>query len=137
MENTNIEKIIYKDEEIARVIRHHKIENLEFCTDDSSFMQVGIHDKKTGALVKPHAHKKAVIEVTRMEEVFYIVKGKVEVTIYNQDNGEIIQQVILKRGDTMVHYSQGHGLKFLAPTILFEVKQGPFMGTTQSKIYFD
>ena len=129
-------RIVYQDKEIARIIRSHEIVGLEFFTENESFLQVGIHNKETNVEVVPHAHRCEPFLVNRMEEVFFIIKGKVLVTMYDQNSGEIIEKVTLNKGDTMVHFSQGHGLTFLKPTILFEVKQGPFKGTKNSKIYF-
>lgn len=132
----NKEQILYQGQEIARVIRSHIINGLEFFTENESFLQVGIHNKSAGSEVVPHAHVCEPFFVNRMEEVFYIIKGKVLVTLHDSTTGEVIQKVTLNRGDTMLHFSQGHGLTFLKPTILFEVKQGPFRGTQNSKIYF-
>lgn len=130
-------KILYQDQEIARVIYSHKISNgLEFFTDDISFLQVAIHDKEQGVEVKPHAHRTDPFTVNKMEEVFFIVKGKALVSLYDQNTGEVIEKVILKKGDIMIQMAHGHGVSFLQPTILFEVKQGPFQGTQSSKIYF-
>lgn len=128
--------IFFQGKEIARVISSHSISELEFFTDNHTFLQVGVHNKATGAEVIPHAHRCDPFLVNRMEEVFYIVKGKVVVTLYEQSTGNIIDKVTLSRGDTMIHFSEGHGLTFLKPTILFEVKQGPFTGTKSSKMYF-
>lgn len=135
MESKN-ESIVYEGKEIARVIRSHEILGLEFFTGNDSFLQVGIHNKEAAVEVVPHAHRCEPFLVNRMEEVFFIVKGKVLVTMYDQNSGEVIKKITLNRGDTMVHFSQGHGLTFLKQTTLFEVKQGPFKGTKNSKIYF-
>lgn len=129
-------RIIYQNIEIARIIRSHNVVGLEFFTEDESFLQVGIHNKEALTEVVPHAHRCEPFLVNRMEEVFFIIKGKVLVTMYDQNSGNIIEKVTLNKGDTMVHFSQGHGLTFLKPTILFEVKQGPFRGVKNSKIYF-
>lgn len=131
------EQIQYQGKEIARIIYAHKIDGLEFFTEDNSFMQVGIHNKEANATVVPHAHVCNPFMIDRMEEVFFIVEGKVLVTLFDQLTGIRIQEVTLKTGDTMIHFGQGHGLTFLEPTVLFEVKQGPFKGTSNSKIYFN
>jgi cupin fold WbuC family metalloprotein len=130
------QSIIYQGKEIARIIRSHEIVGSDFFTDNDSFLQVGIHNKPAHTEVVPHAHECDPFLVNRMEEVLFIIKGKVVVTMYDQVSGDVIEKVTLKTHDTMVHFSQGHGLTFLKPTILFEVKQGPFKGTENSKIYF-
>lgn len=128
--------IVYQGKEIARVVYSHRVSGLEFFTENESFLQVAIHDKDAGVEIVPHSHRCEPFAVNRMEEVFYIVKGKVLVTLYDQNSGEVIQRVIIRKGDMMFHFAHGHGLSFLKPTILFEVKQGPFLGTKNSKVYF-
>lgn len=64
------------------------------------------------------------------DETFVILKGKVRVSIYN-DNGEILQTCIISQeeGNYGVNIPKNtwHGVECLAPSILLECKEGPFV----------
>jgi hypothetical protein len=128
--------IKYRGQLIAVVIRAtHPVQNLEFFTPLENPLQVGFHHKAGRTKVKPHVHHARDIRVTEVHEVFYIVKGKVRLTMYSHQTGAKIRSVILKTGDSAVHMGQGHGLDFLEETRLFEVKQGPYIGVATDKLY--
>lgn len=135
MAKESVRVIEYQEKEIARVIYHHHIDNLEFFTNDQVCLQTGIHNKPAGHKVRPHAHRFDPVVISRAEEVFYIIRGQVRVDLYDQNTGVKIGKVMLYTGDTMITYGHGHGLEFVKPTLLFEVKQGPFQGTEKSKIF--
>lgn len=118
--------ISYYGEEIARIIKAHHIDNLEFFTEEDKFLQVGLHNKSADWHIRAHSHSMTPNVVDRAEEVFYIIKGQVEVSLIDQTSKELIEKVMLYTGDTMITYGQAHSLHFIKPTQLFEVKQGPF-----------
>jgi cupin fold WbuC family metalloprotein len=121
---------------VATVVRsNHKVNNLEFVTDDLNPLQVGFHDKKAGVSLTPHIHLSNTKVIDKIQEVLYIIEGKVKATFYTVD-GETIDSIILNSGDTLVQISMGHGFEIIEPTRIFEVKQGPYPGTEHAKIYF-
>jgi len=128
--------IYHLKELVAIVVRaNHKIDNLEFVSSELDPLQVGFHDKKAGISLAPHIHISNTKVIDKIQEVLYIIKGRVRATFYTID-GEIIDSTILKTGDTLVQISMGHGFEILKPTKIFEVKQGPYPGTKHAKIYF-
>lgn len=136
MSEKTIEKIYKGEKIIAIIIRsEHEIDGLEFFTEDSDALQVGIHNREKSAIVEPHVHVKQPHEIEDMYEVFYIIEGKVEISIYDQANGTLLKKIILETGDSFIHMGEGHGLKFLEKTKMFEVKQGPYLGRVQSKLF--
>ncbi len=64
------------------------------------------------------------------DETFVILKGKVSVTIYN-DDGEVTQTCIISQeeGNYGVNIPKNtwHGVECLEPSILLECKEGPFV----------
>jgi cupin fold WbuC family metalloprotein len=64
------------------------------------------------------------------DETFVILKGKVRVSIYN-DEGEVIQSCIISQeeGNYGVNIPKNtwHGVECLEPSILLECKEGPFV----------
>ena len=135
MNEKYIKRIQHLGQDAALVIRAgHPIENLEFFTDDLSPLQVGIHNKKQGVSLTPHIHLSDTKVVTEIQEVLYIISGKVKATYYTID-GDVIDSVILEAGDSLIHFRMGHGFEILEPARIFEVKQGPYPGTQHAKIY--
>lgn len=128
--------IIYNNKTIAIIIRsNHHVDNLQFFTKDKDPLQVGIHNKKAHMSVLPHFHKTNPQVIKNVYEVFYIVKGVLKLTMYSKKTGRKIKSVILLKGDAAIHMGEGHGIEFIEDTVLFEVKQGPFLGVQASKTY--
>jgi cupin fold WbuC family metalloprotein len=128
--------INYLGDLVATIVRaDHKVEKLEFVTSDLNPLQVGFHNQKKGVKLTPHIHISNTKVIDKIQEVLYIIEGKVKVTFYTID-GDTIDSVILSGGDTLVQISMGHGFEMLEPTKIMEVKQGPYPGTQHAKIYF-
>jgi oxalate decarboxylase/phosphoglucose isomerase-like protein (cupin superfamily) len=134
--STSCLEIKHKNKLVAMVIRaNHHVDNLKFFTPEHNPLQVGLHHKAAGVKVTPHVHRSQNIQITEVHEVFYIIEGKVRLTMYSAETGEKIRSVILKTGDSAVHMGEGHGLDFLERTLMFEVKQGPYQGVKTDKVY--
>ncbi len=130
-----IEKITHLGEDAALIIRaHHAVNDLEFFTDDQNPLQVGMHQKKAGVALQPHIHLSNTKVVNEIQEVLYIVEGKVRVTYYTID-GDFIASSLLSAGDVLIHFRMGHGFEIIEDAKIFEVKQGPYPGTQHAKIY--
>lgn len=131
-----IEKISHLGQDIAIIVRSdHQVDNLEFFTQDQDPLQVGMHDKKKGVKLTPHIHLSNTKVVNEIQEVLYLVSGKVKVTFYTID-GDEVSSAVLEKGDSLIHLRGGHGFEILEDAKIFEVKQGPYPGTKHAKIYF-
>lgn len=136
MKKKTLVHIHHLGELVATIVRaNHKVNNLEFVTDENNPLQVGFHNKPGGVSLTPHIHISNTKVIDKIQEVLYIISGKVEATFYTID-GDTIDKVILEAGDTLVQISMGHGFDILEPSKIFEVKQGPYPGTQHAKIYF-
>ena len=64
------------------------------------------------------------------DETFVILKGKVRVTIYN-DEGEEIQTCLISQEDgnygVNIAKNTWHGVECMEPSVLLECKEGPFV----------
>ena len=124
MKDNTLFHIEHLGEKVATIVRaNHKVDNLEFVTDEQNPLQVGFHDKPAGISLTPHIHISNTKVIDKIQEVLYIIQGKVKATFYTVD-GDTIDSVILNSGDTLVQLSMGHGFEILEPTRIFEVKQG-------------
>ena len=64
------------------------------------------------------------------DETFVILKGRVRVTIYN-DEGEVVESCVLSHEDGVygadIPKNAWHGIECLEPSVLLECKEGPFI----------
>ena len=56
------------------------------------------------------------------------------VTVYDEV-WEVLKEEVLSAGDFLVFLEGGHSLTMLEKTRLIEVKQGPYLGDAEAKIY--
>lgn len=83
-----------------------------------------------GTVVPVHHH------VTK-DETFILLRGKVRVLTYN-DEGEVVDEVVLSRETGLygvdIPKNTWHNLEALESSIIFEVKEGPFVEHEQDGI---
>lgn len=132
-----VEKVLIKDKLVAIIYRKNiLVKGVKFLTSDENPFQVGIHSRQKGINLSPHIHKiDKPLVIDTIQEILYVVEGKIRVTLYSA-NGTIIKKKVLAAGDSVLFISEGHGVDFLADSRIFEVKQGPYPGVIHSKIYF-
>jgi quercetin dioxygenase-like cupin family protein len=131
-----IERIKHKGEEIAIIVRHdHPVEGAEFITDDANPLQVGMLRRHAGQIAPAHKHlyEPQVIDV--LQEIIYVVEGKLRLTIYDGESEEVIKQTEMTAGDMVIHKKEAHGVEFLEETLIYEVKQGPYPGDKEAKVF--
>lgn len=103
-------------------------EGLSFFSKDNEFIQVGSWKYGKGKELLAHIHNKVQRKISRTQEVIYVVKGKVEASIYTLDK-IFVQKLIINRGDFLILLNCGHGYKILEDnTQVLEVKNGPYLG---------
>ena len=123
-----IERICYKDQELALIIRHsYKAEGIKFFTPDTYSQQIGYMNRENGYIIPPHVHNPVKREVQFTKEVLYIKTGKVRVDFYNDDQ-EYLESAVLTQGDVILLAYGGHGFEMLENSEIIEVKQGPYAG---------
>lgn len=122
-----------KDNIIAIIIRERdEFEGINFFTPSDFSQQVGLLNHKKGSIVKPHVHKLIERKVEITQEVLFIKKGKIALYLYDEKNKHLATRY-LKKGDTVILASAGHGIKVLQESLIFEVKQGPYAGADDKK----
>jgi hypothetical protein len=110
---------------------------VHFYTTEQTPFQIGFHNREKGVKLTPHVHRMdKPITVTEIQELLYIISGKIKVTMYAKD-GQPYTSVDLLAGDSMLLMSGGHGVEYLEDTRMFEIKQGPYPGTSNAKIYLE
>lgn len=132
---SNIKKIMHGKQKVAIIIKTSEIVTpLTFFTENEDNLQVGLHHKPSGAVLEPHMHTTFPRTIDQTNEVLYILSGKVKVTYYTEV-GTVINTAILTTGDVLIHFKHAHGFEILEDARIFEVKQGPYPGKENAKVY--
>jgi len=102
-------------------------EKSEFLTPDDLGQQMGMIVYGAGKTIQPHLHLPVVREVHGTTECIVVRKGSCDIDIYDQ-NKKLVTSRLLKTGDIVLLLGGGHGFRMREDTVLFEVKQGPYVG---------
>lgn len=87
-------------------------------------------------VLQSHIHKHRVREIERTQESWIILKGVVQVSIYDEDK-VLIATEMLFAGHFYISYRGGHGYQILSKdTIVIENKLGDFVGVEEDKEKF-
>lgn len=98
-----------------------------FLTPGNLGLQMGMIVYGAGKEITPHVHLPVVREVHGTSECIVVREGRCIITIYNSQR-EFVASRELVQGTIILLLGGGHGFKMLEDTILFEVKQGPYVG---------
>lgn len=130
-----IEKFIHQNILLAIIVRKdfHK-EGISFLTDGDSLLEMGYMSHPAGHIVTPHAHPPFLRQTHGTQEVIFLKIGKMRVDFYS-DQKMCVGSRELVGGDWIVLLAGGHGIELLEPSVLIEVKNGPYAGE-EDKIRF-
>jgi len=113
-----------------------KVDGVRFPTPRSYSLQIGIHNQKKDRFVPAHYHPHLKYNITKTLEFIYVVKGRIDIELFNR-KWKKIKKVMLKKGDSVLFTDSGHSVKIYKHTRLIEVKQGPFSGNKNNKVFRD
>ena len=123
-------KEIIKDGKIlARYISANSWKDgLSFFSKDDEFIQAGTWKYAKGKKLLAHIHSVVPRKINRTQEVIYVVKGKIEASIYDL-KGKLVKKIAVNKGDFLILLNSGHGYKILNNnTQVLEIKNGPYLG---------
>jgi cupin fold WbuC family metalloprotein len=100
-------------------------------------LQVAVMHMEQGATFRPHYHHKSPRSIERVQESWVIIRGSVCAVLYDLD-GTILAEPILYAGDCSITLCGGHSYRALEPnTMVYEFKNGPYLGQKADKSYLD
>jgi len=104
-----------------------------FSPAESSF-QFGLLAHEAGFVEPPHYHKPVSRQIDDLQQMFVVQRGIVEVDLFD-DEGAIIRRVSLRAGDAIVLIHGVHAIRVTEDMQCLSVKQGPFMGDQNDKVF--
>ena len=121
-----VEKIHFNDAPLAYIIRGQLMpDRTTFLTPSDFNQQVGFVVYPAGGVIPRHVHRPLERHLVGTSEVLFVRQGRCEIDIYNDDR-QLVATRELREGDILLMVSGGHGFRMLEPTVLLEVKQGPY-----------
>jgi hypothetical protein len=102
-------------------------EGLSFFSDAHDTIQVGTWVYPEGKELAPHIHKAVPRQFERTAEVLVVLKGKILASIYDEDKNYAGDWEI-SAGEILIALRGGHGYTVLEPSIVYEIKTGPYPG---------
>ena len=117
------------EQPLAYLIRANWMpDKTEFITPEHFGQQLGMIVHAAKHDVQPHVHLPIVREVRGTTECIVVRKGSCDMDIYDSRK-QLMTSRRLKTGDIALLLGGGHGFRMREDTIIFEVKQGPYLGT--------
>jgi hypothetical protein len=130
-----IERICCGDCPLAFIIRaEDSFDRTTFLTRPDAGQQVGFIVRTGGDVVARHTHPALERRSLGSSEVLVVRRGLCELDLYDDDR-RLVATRRLGAGDVVLLAGGGHGLRMLEPTVLLEIKQGPYHGPDE-KILF-
>ena len=121
-----IETIIDKAKTIAIIVPSaFNSDGITFLTKPEFPLQLGHMSHPEGHEILPHLHHPIHRETHDTYEVLFIKKGRMRIDFFNFDK-EYLTSRELQTGDFVLLVGAGHGITMLEPTVLIEVKNGPY-----------
>jgi hypothetical protein len=130
-----IESIEYHGIRYAEIIRADaRVEKTKFFSPPESSFQFGLLAHPAGFTEPPHYHKPFTRQIKDLQQMFIVQRGIVAVQLYS-DEGDFLQEVILNAGDAIVLIHGVHAIRVIEDMQCISVKQGPFLGDENDKIF--
>jgi hypothetical protein len=105
-----------------------------FLTQSSDELQFAVFKHPIGHSIQRHWHPNFSRNLDSTSEVLVIQSGKVEASIYSK-SFDLIHKQLLGSDDVVVLLSGGHGFEILEDAVILEVKQGPYAGSEDKKVF--
>lgn len=128
-----IEEIASHGQALAHIVRAALMpERTTFLTPPEFKQQMGYVVYPAGGEIQRHVHLPLQRQLVGTSEVLIVKQGRCEMDVYN-DARELVATRELATGDMMLMVGGGHGFRMLEPTVLLEVKQGPYVGLEEKE----
>lgn len=133
----SIESIEFGGVKYAEIIwQDTRVESTTFFSPAESSFQFGLLAHKAGFVEPPHTHKAVARVIPDLQQMFVVQRGVVAVDLYS-DSGCLLREIVLKTGDAIVLIHGIHAIRVLEDMQCISVKQGPFMGTQEDKVFVE
>jgi hypothetical protein len=120
---------------LCYVIRGNtKPDNTTFITPPDAKQQVGFIVYPKDGLIARHIHRPLERHIIGMAEVLVVRSGHCQIDVYD-DQENLVTVRDLYQNDVVLMVGGGHGFKIIEDTVLLEIKQGPYLGADDKRLF--
>ena len=131
----SIETIEFNGVLYAQIIwANARVDKTTFFSPPESSFQFGLLAHEAGFIELPHLHRAVTREIRDLQQMFVVQRGIVAVQLYS-DEKDLLREVVLRAGDAIVLIHGIHAIRVVEDMQCISVKQGPFLGTEQDKVF--
>jgi len=123
---------------VLHIIYRPSVEPRTDIVDPSQFIQVAYMIQEKDQHFRPHRHfqRDVLYESVITQETWIVMQGHVEASYFDTDD-KLIKRAVLNPGECTITLGGGHSYKSLDDnTIVYEIKNGPYVGRNNDKEYF-
>jgi hypothetical protein len=132
-----VEVVEYNGTKYAEIIwAAETVEKTTFFSPADSSFQFGLLAHKAGFVEPPHYHKPVERSISDLQQMFVVQRGVVVVELYS-DEGKLLREIEMHAGDAVVLIHGVHAIRVLEDMQCISVKQGPYMGEKEDKVFVD
>jgi hypothetical protein len=132
-----IETIDYNGLRYAEILWADTIvDHTTFFSPAESSFQFGLLAHEAGFVEPPHTHRAVTRTINDLQQMFVVQRGVVSVQLFT-DDGILFREVTLHTGDAIVLIHGAHAIRVIEDLQCISVKQGPFLGTEQDKVFVE
>lgn len=117
---------------IATVINSAATQRQDAAGTDE-ILQAAVIPLEPGRCIKNHRHKKIVRNTLGTAEAWVVMSGRLSAQLFDTDD-TLLDTVELITGDCMILYRGGHSFTTIEPSVIFEIKNGPYFGSDQDMV---
>jgi hypothetical protein len=133
----NVETVEFGGTKYAEIIwAKARVEKTTFFSPEDSSFQFGLLAHEAGFTEPPHFHKPIKRTISDLQQMFVVQRGVVVIELYS-DTGERLREIEMHPGDAIVLIHGVHAIRVLEDMQCISVKQGPYLGEEQDKIFVD
>lgn len=133
----SIEIVEYHGTKYAEIIwADTRVEKTTFFSPAESSFQFGLLSHTAGFVEPPHYHKPVSRTISDLQQMFVVQRGVVVVELYS-DEGAPLRDIEMHPGDAVVLIHGVHAIRVLEDMQCISVKQGPYLGEEQDKVFVD
>ncbi len=131
----NVELITANGQALCYVIRGTtQPEQTTFITPPDAKQQVGFIVYPKGGVIARHIHRPLERHIIGMAEVLVVRSGHCQIDIYDEQES-LVAVRDLYQNDVVLMVGGGHGFQIKEDTVLLEIKQGPYLGADDKKLF--
>jgi mannose-6-phosphate isomerase-like protein (cupin superfamily) len=131
----NVELITANEQTLCYVIRENiKPRQTTFITPSDSKQQVGFIVYPKGGVIARHIHRPLERHIIGMSEVLVVRSGHCQIEVYDEQES-LVTVRDLYQNDVVIMVGGGHGFQIKEDTVLLEIKQGPYLGAEDKKLF--